>query len=281
MLARLRSRLTYANVMASIAVFVALGSGAYAASGALAPGSIGAPQLKRGAVTPPKVAKKTVELFKGQTGERGPAGLQGPAGERGPAGDKGKNGTDATISGVAAGGALSGTYPNPGIAASAVGSSSIAAGAVGTSQIGTVPAASLFNESPASVSLPAFTATAIPWTGSFFDTDGLFSAATHPTQLVAPVDGTYLVTGVADINATGAANAQGLIELREEGNSGSAHFAFENFVFPANGAFAHTATGMVQMHAGDHVEMWVTQGATTATMYFGSSLSIAWIGPLG
>ncbi len=34
------------------------------------------------------------------------------------------------------------------------------------------------------------------------------------------------------------------------------------------------------MHAGDHVEMWVSQGATTATLYFGSVLSIAWVGPL-
>jgi hypothetical protein len=33
------------------------------------------------------------------------------------------------------------------------------------------------------------------------------------------------------------------------------------------------------MQAGDHVEMWVTQSATTAALYFGSSLSIAWVGP--
>lgn len=53
---------------------------AYAAS-QLAKNSVGARQLKKGAVTPPKVAASTIRLFKGQTGAQG---AQGPQGIPGP-----------------------------------------------------------------------------------------------------------------------------------------------------------------------------------------------------
>ena len=45
---RVRTRLTYANVMATVAAFLALGGGAYAIS--LGRNSVGSPQLKPGAV---------------------------------------------------------------------------------------------------------------------------------------------------------------------------------------------------------------------------------------
>jgi hypothetical protein len=51
-----KPRLTYANVISTLALFVALGGASYAASGALAPGSVGTKQLHNGAVTPPKLA---------------------------------------------------------------------------------------------------------------------------------------------------------------------------------------------------------------------------------
>ena len=89
----IRSRLTYANVMATIAVFVALGGGAYAAL-KLPANSVGPRQLKSGAVTPSKVAKSTVKLFKGQKGGKGDAGAQGPVGAQGAVGAAGVNGQD-------------------------------------------------------------------------------------------------------------------------------------------------------------------------------------------
>jgi hypothetical protein len=49
-----RSRLTYANVMATVAVFIALGGGAYAIS--LGKNSVGSKQLKPGAVKPKDTA---------------------------------------------------------------------------------------------------------------------------------------------------------------------------------------------------------------------------------
>ena len=59
MLDRLRPRLTYANVIATVALFVALGGGAYAAT-ELPANSVGTKQLKPGAVTNPKLAKAAV-----------------------------------------------------------------------------------------------------------------------------------------------------------------------------------------------------------------------------
>jgi hypothetical protein len=54
-----RPRLTYANVTATLALFVALGGGAYAAA-TLPRNSVGTRQLKRGAVTTAKLHKRAV-----------------------------------------------------------------------------------------------------------------------------------------------------------------------------------------------------------------------------
>jgi hypothetical protein len=59
MLARLAPRLNYANVMATAAVFLALGGGAYAAF-TLPKNSVGTKQLKNGAVTNKKLANNAV-----------------------------------------------------------------------------------------------------------------------------------------------------------------------------------------------------------------------------
>lgn len=96
-----RSHLSYANVMASIAVFIALGGGAYAAF-KLPANSVGSKQLRSGAVTPAKVAPATVRLFKGQKGDKGDTGPQGAPGNAGVNGQDGAAGpSDAYAAGVA------------------------------------------------------------------------------------------------------------------------------------------------------------------------------------
>jgi hypothetical protein len=87
---RLRSKLTYANVMASIAVFLVLGGGAaFAATQMLPKNSVGAKQLKKGAVTPAKLSTTTKSQL---TGAKGATGAQGPQGIPGAKGDKGERG---------------------------------------------------------------------------------------------------------------------------------------------------------------------------------------------
>jgi Collagen triple helix repeat (20 copies) len=107
MLGKLRRRLSYANVMATIAVFVALGGSSYAAV-QLSANSVGTKQLKAGAVTAKKVKDSSllVRDFRasqrrllqgpqgrqGQQGPQGPQGPQGRQGERGPQGPHGERG---------------------------------------------------------------------------------------------------------------------------------------------------------------------------------------------
>lgn len=89
---RMRSKLTYANVMVTVLAFVVLGGTAWAA-GELGKESVGTKQLKKGAVTRAKIAKATQEALTGQTG---PKGATGPIGPVGPKGDTGAKGSDAS-----------------------------------------------------------------------------------------------------------------------------------------------------------------------------------------
>jgi hypothetical protein len=75
----LRDKLTYANVMATIAVFLVLGGGAYAAT-MLPKNSVGTKQLKNGSITPSKLSGAAKESLKGATGPQGSAGPQGSPG---------------------------------------------------------------------------------------------------------------------------------------------------------------------------------------------------------
>lgn len=97
-------RLTYANVVASLALFLALGGAAFAAT-LLPRNSVGTGQLKPEAVTSGKIAKKTRNQLRGATGPQGPQGKTGKTGAKGATGArgatgatgaKGANGTDGT-----------------------------------------------------------------------------------------------------------------------------------------------------------------------------------------
>lgn len=98
---RLADHLTYANVMATIAVFIALGGVSWAAV-TLPRNSVGTAQIKNGAVSEKKLAKNVrTQLAKAgsgattgasSVGQQGPAGLPGTTGAVGATGATGATG---------------------------------------------------------------------------------------------------------------------------------------------------------------------------------------------
>ncbi|MEA2367005.1 MAG: hypothetical protein QOE69_3224 [Thermoleophilaceae bacterium] len=92
MLTRLRQRLTYANVMATIAVFIALGGSGYAAV-SLQRNSVKGKHIAKNAVTSSKVKNRSLKRIDFARGQL-PKGDQGPKGDRGAPGP----GEEAAIS---------------------------------------------------------------------------------------------------------------------------------------------------------------------------------------
>lgn len=98
----LRERVTYANVVATLALFIALGGGAYAAS-KVPKNSVGSRQIKKNSITSAKVKNHSLLALDFKSGQL-PAGRQGP---QGPKGDTGPAGVPDTLP---SGKTLYGTY---------------------------------------------------------------------------------------------------------------------------------------------------------------------------
>jgi hypothetical protein len=99
MLSWWRRRLTYPNVMATIAVFIALGGSSYAAvtlernavkSRHIAPNAVTSPKVKDGALL--RKDFKAGQVPAGRPGEPGPQGAKGDPGAPGPQGPQGLQG---------------------------------------------------------------------------------------------------------------------------------------------------------------------------------------------
>lgn len=115
--ARLRGRLTYANVMSTIAVFgVLAGGGAYAATKIgprdIRKNAVRSVHVKNGTIVGRDIKRRTRRALlrrrRGRPGPAGAAGPRGPAGERGPQGPAGSVRAYAKVDG---GGEFVGAHP--------------------------------------------------------------------------------------------------------------------------------------------------------------------------
>lgn len=95
---RLSPKLTYANMIATLALFLVLAGGTAFAASQFEKESVGTRALKKEAVTPAKLSQKAKATLRGPAGPEGATGAtgaQGPRGDRGAQGERGPQGPGA------------------------------------------------------------------------------------------------------------------------------------------------------------------------------------------
>lgn len=266
-------RFVRANTIALLALFIALSGTTYAAATALAPNSVGTVQLKKNAVTAPKIRKGAVTTAKiknnAVTGAKVLESSLAKVPSASNADQLGGVGASGYLkNGAAAGGALSGTYPNPGLAN----------GSVGVSKFGTIPAARATTN--LTQSIPNGSVTDVTLNTEAFDTANLHDNVTNNHVLTAPVAGVYQITG----NVRWAANATGtrFVDISATGGGRIASvWANATAGGPEtdqsiSATFALSAGGQVNL------EVFQTSGGALNLVKNGTddpNLSMVWIGP--
>jgi hypothetical protein len=117
-------RFSYANVASTLALVLALGGGtAWAAHHYLI-------------TSTHQIKPSVLASLHGKRGSTGAKGTDGKNGTRGATGPTGATGSNASINGLAAGGALQGTYPNPKLNGGSVSDSSFANSTASVAEVG-------------------------------------------------------------------------------------------------------------------------------------------------
>ena len=260
-----------AMVVACLALLIALGGTSYAAI-KLPKNSVGTKQLKTNAVTSPKVKNDAITGSDVLESTLAKVPSASNADQLGGVASSGylKNG-------AAAGGTLSGTYPNPSLADLSVTSAKIAAGAVGVSKFGIIPAARA-NWGGAAQTIPNSAVVNVGFNAETFDTAQMHSTTTNNHLVTAPVAGVYQITGnvrwssnatgnrFVDISTTGAGRIASVWELANTSNTDQSISA----------AYALTAGESV------FLEVFQTSGGNLDLENSGTddpNLSMVWIGP--
>jgi hypothetical protein len=258
-------------VVAYLALFVALGGVSYAAL-KLPANSVGTKQLKNKAVTLAKISSSARKSLHGAAGARGAAGAPGPKGDSGSRGATGSAGTTGAIGPATgpAGGALTGNYPSP----------SLAAGAVHTGSFGTIPAARVTLGSEANIPIVTATQTALTWNNVTFDTDGVYNNNADVAILQAPITGVYQIDAGVEWSSS-STTGQRFVGISVNGGCCDAG----SRVNATTGADTiQSLSDLVELSADESVTLEVSQnsgGNLSLVNSNGSFLAMHWVGPAG
>lgn len=232
-------------------------------------------QIKDGSIS----AKDLSKAVRAQLAKTGVPGPQGASGLPGPAGPAGSN---ATLTGVAAGGALAGVYPNPSLAAGSVGAEQVADGSLTPADSGPVPVLSLFGGS-GPVPVATATTVAMPWDDDVLagvvdiDTDDMHSYTQNPSDVRAPRSGVYALAATVgwDADAAGGAGTRDLrFHVVQQGFSSSL-----STVAASTDAVRQSGAVVLRLAEGDIVRISVRQTSGAALSARARQLSLHWIGP--
>jgi hypothetical protein len=277
MLSKLRSHLTYANVIASIALFLVLtGAGAIAATNICPPstpcvntddiinGQVTNPDLGTSAVTAPKIGTAAVTNAK-----LGTAAVTDV-----------KLGTSAVTAPKIATSAVTNTK----LGTAAVSNAKLAAGAVTPAKFGTIPGARAEKTSGQSIpnSDPENPFIILSFESASFDIGGPLHNTTNNDRLTAPITGMYQLSAGVDWadNSTGervlflaAGPTTGLDLVADSTTKASAHALFGTL---------QSVSSLVRLAAGDIAAVFVNQdsgSSQTVQPGNGTFLAMHWVGP--